>query len=99
MQSNGRDRSWEFFLHSGIWKWRTTAANGDRHDGTGAFVTLAQALDAAAKLGFDVELHHWLVRADGRLTEFRPGQPGVNMPDGSSQVRDASISGAADEAV
>jgi hypothetical protein len=43
-------------------------------------VQLGHALHSAARCGFDRERDYWLVRTDGRVTHFRPGQPGVNMP-------------------
>lgn len=81
MQSDGRDVArWEFILRDGVWIWRTR-----EHDGAGAecpelFVQLVQALHSAARCGFDRERDYWLVKTDGRVTHFRPGQAGVNMP-------------------
>ena len=77
---NASDCSWEFFLDNGAWKWRNTCGNGGPRVCAEIFVTLARALEAAGNIGFDMTRHHWLVRADGRVTEFRPGYPGVNRP-------------------
>jgi len=81
MQSDGRDVAcWEFILQDGVWIWRTREPGGASSECSELFVQLGHALHSAARCGFDRERDYWLVRTDGRVTHFRPGQPGVNMP-------------------
>jgi hypothetical protein len=70
--------TWEFVLTARqTWTWHNTTVRSQSE-----FTKLDAAMVDAASQGFDQSRDYWIVHKDGRATHFRPGKPGVNLPNG-----------------
>jgi|SoiMethySBSTD1v2_1073268.scaffolds.fasta_scaffold685202_1 hypothetical protein len=79
---NDKNPRWEFDQHGNdTWTWRSLRDGHTVLRGAISFSTWKAVTTDAARCGFSETMHHYVVRAAGRITHFRPGEPVRNLPD------------------